>query len=128
MPRALPATPRKMLPPPMTSASSHPERVDLAQLGGEAGQQRLVDAVAGLARERLAAELQEDAAIAPGARRSRTGLRLRARLQPGSPSRLRLPLLRLSELEAREAPDGDVLAQPGDRLLHHVAPPCDRSA
>src|SRR5262245_23649507 len=66
-------------------------RVDLAQLPREAPEQRLVDAIARRSRKRLPAELQENAAITPGARRSRPGLRLRARLQRESPLGPRVP-------------------------------------
>ena len=53
MPPALAATPRKMLPPPMTIAICTPERRDLAHLGGDPIDHGGVDPVALVPGERL---------------------------------------------------------------------------
>ena len=71
---------------------------------------------AGVARERLAAELQEDAVVAQVRGDAGAGCRLRARLQRRLHASAQFALDCSPELEAREAPDGDVLAELGDRL------------
>ena len=62
--RASPA-PRKMLPPPRTTATCTPGAGDLDQFAGDALEHGRVDAVVGLAQQRLAGELHQDAFV-PG--------------------------------------------------------------
>src|SRR5229473_2039429 len=61
------------------------ERVHVLQLGREGREHAGVDAIAGRTGQGLPADLEEDAAVAGLAGRARRGLRLRARLQRGSP-------------------------------------------
>ena len=56
------ATPRKRLPPPITTAISVPARATSAISRGEAGQRRVVDAEGLIPQQRLARELEQDPA------------------------------------------------------------------
>ena len=63
MPLAAPARPRKMLPPPMTSASCMPVAATGQHLVGEAAHRVEIDAIGLLAHQDLARELEEDALV-----------------------------------------------------------------
>ena len=63
MPAAAPDTPRKMLPPPMTSANLDAKLMDRADFFADARHHGRVEAVVALAHQRLAGHFQEDAAI-----------------------------------------------------------------
>ena len=63
MPPEAPATPRKMLPPPITMAMLDAHRVHRLDLGGEARDDLGIEAVALIAHQRLARQLQQDAAV-----------------------------------------------------------------
>ena len=63
MPRALAATPRKMLPPPMTIAVSTPIALDLGDVLGDLRRDGRIDAVGLLAHQGFAGEFQEDAFV-----------------------------------------------------------------
>ena len=54
------ATPRKRLPPPMTTAISVPARATSAISRGEAGQRAVVDAEGQIPQQRLARQFEQD--------------------------------------------------------------------
>ena len=125
MPRALAASPRKMLPPPMTIAVCTPRRLDFRDVFGDAGGDGRVHAVALVAHEGFAGQLQKDALVGGLGRVGRTdmcdsnytgehGARWCAgcdAVRPRAPCTLgRLLFGRFAELEAGEARDGDVFA------------------
>ena len=66
MPRALAASPRKMLPPPITTAGLHAERLNLGDVLGDARGDGRVDAVRLVAHQGFARQLQEDAFVEGG--------------------------------------------------------------
>ena len=66
MPCAEAASPRKMLPPPMTMRDLDAERAHLGDLGGDALEVCGLDAEAGVAHQGFAGELEQDALEAGG--------------------------------------------------------------
>ena len=69
MPRALAATPRKMLPPPMTMRDLDAQVVDLGDVLRDARRDRGVDAERLLAHQRFAGEFEEDATVGEARRK-----------------------------------------------------------
>ncbi len=63
MPTEPPATPRKMLPPPMTTATSQPSARHLLDLAHHAHDGRAVDAVGVVAHQGFARQLEQDALV-----------------------------------------------------------------
>ena len=59
MPLAAPASPRKMLPPPTTTAGRMPCRADLGDIGGYGFERGHVDAVAPASHESLARDFNQ---------------------------------------------------------------------
>ena len=57
------ATPRKMLPPPMTTATSTPRREHFRHFGNDAINRVAIDAVAVFPHQRFAAQLEQDALV-----------------------------------------------------------------
>ena len=74
MPAAPGATPRKMLPPPITTPISTPRRAHFRDLGDDALDGLAVDAVGVVAHQRLARQLEQDALV--GGRLRHGGARL----------------------------------------------------
>jgi hypothetical protein len=66
MPRALAASPRKMLPPPITIAVSTPARLDFGDVLRDARGDHRVDAELLVAHQGFAGELEKDALVGRG--------------------------------------------------------------